>query len=784
MRTCGGRKQPKLNDIFAMSIFHLTVKRGSRSENRLSVDKHDYIMRLERFAERHDGDLAFGESGNMPSWAADVPRKFWVEADAHERANGTLYHEVEFALPRELTFDQQISAAREAARMICGDQHPYSWGLHEKDGNPHVHLMFSGRMLDGIDRDADQFFKRHNAKNPERGGCRKESSGDARGPEWVKQVRTDWQDIANRHLAAAGLNDRIDHRSHKARGLDEAPGIHLGRRVTRLEMRGKSTWRGNKNREASHLNASLREIRSQLKEKKHDQQHHGRNGKPNQSHHQRRTGAHAAPERAFTAWRDCAEDRQGLRASRHAGPERMPVLRQPRAGDGFKEARNAVLQRPVQGSGSVDRGMHGLHTGGFYAHESLDRRQQYKRQILTEKYNAQISDQLAGRLLYVDRQPDQTIIALRDYAGASAGRVIDRGDRLAAGHRGTSAEIMALVNVAQLKGWKQIQITGTEAFKARAYVEAIRAGLAVVGYEPAPELRAQLEKEKTMSDQAGAGGMMALTPDVTAGQAKPAGCWLDPLRAAREKLEAERKVAKEKLATLRETDIKKMEQELAVALGGTKYLEARRQFKEAAATAKDAGALTRKRAEAKKEEAWQAFLALHAKVLTEPGAAKQLADADRKNREREQLTATLLPMQLGIGEIEYLEREIQKGGNPEAEFRQAWKRRKLQPLKPWQELVITPAFEAEAAQERARLQAEADAVSQVEQIQHNEQIQREIEAQQQADAIQDQLGKPGLTAEQEEALERQRRYYLALADGHDEEEAKERAAKKSDALRL
>lgn len=287
-----------------------------------------------------------------------------------------------------------------------------------------------------------------------------------------------------------------------------------------------------------------------------------------------------------------------------------------------------------------------------------------------------------------------------------------------------------------------------------------------------------------MSDQAGAGGMMALTPDVTAGQALPASRWLDPLRTARERLEVERKAAKEKLATLCEADIKKMEQELAVALGGTKYLEARRQFKEAAAATKDAGAFTRKRAEARKEEAWQAFLELHAKVLTEPGAAKQLADADQKNREREQLTAALIPMQLGIGEIEYLEREIQKGGNPEAEFRQAWKRRKLQPLKPWQALAIAPVFEAEAAQERARLQAEADAVNQVEQIQHNEQIQREIEAQQQADAIQDQLGKPGLTAEQEEALERQRRYYLALADGHDEEEAKERAAKKSDALRL
>lgn len=760
-----------------MSIFHLTVKRGSRSENRLSVDKHDYIMRLERFAERHDGDLAFGESGNMPSWAADVPRKFWVEADAHERANGTLYHEVEFALPRELTFDQQISAAREAAQMICGDQHPYSWGLHEKDGNPHVHLIFSGRMGDGIDRDADQFFKRYNAKNPERGGCRKESSGDARGPEWVKQVRADWQDIANRHLAAAGLDDRIDHRSHKDRGLDEAPGVHLGRRVTRLEMRGKSTWRGNKNREALHLNASLREIRSQLKEKKHGQQHHGRNGKPRQhTTRQHRSGTRAAPERAFTAWRDRAEDRPGLRASRHAGPERMPTLRQPRAGDGL-QTRNAVLQRAIPRSGSVDRGMHGLHAGGIYAVEALDRRQFYKARILQQQYQQEIQTALAARLAYVDRQPDRIVITLK-----GGGSVTDHGDRMLT-KAGRDQEILAALALAKTKGWKQIQITGSESFKARAYVEVIRAGLAVVGYEPAPELRAQIEKEKTMSDQAGAGGMMALTPDVTAGQAKPASRWLDPLRAARERLEAERKATKEKLATLRETDVKKMEQELAVALGGARYLEARREFKEAAATAKDAGALTRKRAEAKKEEAWQAFLALHTKVLTEPGAAKQLADADRKNQEREQLTAALIPIQLGIGEIEYLEREIQKGSDPEAEFRQAWARRKRQPLKPWQELSLAPVFEAEATQERARLQAEADAANQVKQTQRNEQLQRELAAQQQADAIQDQLGKPGLTAEQEEALERQRRYYLALADGHDESEARERSSKKSDAPR-
>ncbi len=787
MRTCRGRKQPKLNDIFAMSIFHLTVKRGSRSENRLSVDKHDYIMRLGRFAERHDGELAFGESGNMPSWAVDDPRKFWVETDECERANGTLYHEVEFALPLELSFEQQISATRENVRLICGDEHPYSWGLHFKEGNPHVHLEFSGRMLDDIDRDADQFFKRYNAKNPERGGCRKESSGDARGPDWVKQVRKDWQDTANRHLAAAGQDARIDHRSNKDRGLDEAPGVHLGRHATRLEMRGKSTWRGNKNRGALHLNASLREIRSQLKEKEYEQ-HPGRNGKP---HNQRRAdgrAATAAPKRAFTAWRDRAEDREGLRTSRRAGPERMPVLRQPRPGNGQQEARNSILQIAVSGPGSLDRGMHGVRAGGLYCVENLDRRQQFKCQLLTQQYNAQVSDQLANRLLFIDRQPGQTINTLRDRAGAVGGRVIDKGDRLTCGHRGTDAEILAMVDLAKVKNFKQIHITGTESFKARAYIEAARAGLTVVGYEPSPELRAQLEKEKNMTfGQAGAGAM-TLTPDAAdaaVGQSSPASRWLDPLRVAREKLEVERRAAKEKLSALplQETNLEKLELELAAAHGGTPYREALHNFKSAAATEKDAGVFTRRRAEAQKEKAWQVYQQAHARALVVPAAAQRLAAATKQNQEREQLTAALIPLHLGVGEMQYLEREIEKGRDPEAEFLKAWKSRKFNPLKQWQELVIAPVFEADVANEKARLQAESDAVHLTKQAQRQEQIQSEIAAQQQADAIQDQLGQPGLTAKHQELLEQQQRYFQALADGHDEDEAKERASKKSNAPR-
>ena len=39
----------------------------------------------------------------MPEWAEEDPRSYWKAADEHERVNGRLFREVEFALPRELT---------------------------------------------------------------------------------------------------------------------------------------------------------------------------------------------------------------------------------------------------------------------------------------------------------------------------------------------------------------------------------------------------------------------------------------------------------------------------------------------------------------------------------------------------------------------------------------------------------------------------------------------------------------------------------------------------------
>ena len=55
------------------------------------------------------------------------PQKYWAAADAHERANGRLYREVEFALPRELNERARQDVASSFAKQLTGEERlPYT----------------------------------------------------------------------------------------------------------------------------------------------------------------------------------------------------------------------------------------------------------------------------------------------------------------------------------------------------------------------------------------------------------------------------------------------------------------------------------------------------------------------------------------------------------------------------------------------------------------------------------------------------------------------------------
>ena len=77
--------------------------------------------------------------------------------------------------------------------------------------------------------------------------------------------RKAWADMTNLHLEKAGRAERIDHRSHAERGLDEQPTVHEGVVSRALEKKGIVSDRCELNRQIKADNALLRELKAQMK---------------------------------------------------------------------------------------------------------------------------------------------------------------------------------------------------------------------------------------------------------------------------------------------------------------------------------------------------------------------------------------------------------------------------------------------------------------------------------------------------------------------------------------
>lgn len=222
-----------------MASYHCEVKVGAKGK---AGPHSSYISREGKYAKSLSVEkLEHVESCNMPSWAVSDPAQFWQAADQNERANGATYREIEVALPREMTPWQRVELVRDMVAQELGDKHAYTWAIHNPEAaieggeQPHAHIMYSERTIDGIDRDPEQYFKRYNAKNPEKGGCRKDSAGTV---ERLLATRERWANVQNLHLERYGYADRVDHRSLKDQGIDRTPEPHFGPgRVGRMKAK-------------------------------------------------------------------------------------------------------------------------------------------------------------------------------------------------------------------------------------------------------------------------------------------------------------------------------------------------------------------------------------------------------------------------------------------------------------------------------------------------------------------------------------------------------------------
>lgn len=209
-------------------ISRFSVFIGSKGK---SSAHFNYITASEKYDKKTG--VVLTKSGSMPNWAEKEPKKFWQASDEYERANGQAYKEHVLSLPRELSLEQQKIVVDRWVSKELSDKHPFSYAIHHakaRDGGiqPHAHLMFSERKLDGIERDEKQFFKRANKKNPEQGGALKENTGLS--PKQMKQnllaQRQRWGEHLQEHLREFGfeqLADKVDMRNWRERGLSEPP---------------------------------------------------------------------------------------------------------------------------------------------------------------------------------------------------------------------------------------------------------------------------------------------------------------------------------------------------------------------------------------------------------------------------------------------------------------------------------------------------------------------------------------------------------------------------------
>ena len=183
----------------------------------------DYINRRDDFAPK--GGCIY-TNHKLPMWAKDNPKAFFQAADKYERANGTRYREIEFALPNELSTIGQREIIDTFIQHHLAN-HYYAYAIHDKisamgngQHNCHVHIMFSEREIDEIEKKEERtpelFFHRANNKHPERGGCPKAAKwNDKNRSHYLCELRRDYAEIQNEVLEKYHIDTRVDHRSLK-----------------------------------------------------------------------------------------------------------------------------------------------------------------------------------------------------------------------------------------------------------------------------------------------------------------------------------------------------------------------------------------------------------------------------------------------------------------------------------------------------------------------------------------------------------------------------------------
>lgn len=228
-----------------MAIYHLSVKRFSRSQGRSATAAAAYRSG-EKILDTRTGEVHdYSHKGGVlsatvvlpkgaPQWAQDRAQ-LWNEAEqAETRKNSTVAREFEVALPDELNPKQRKEVALQFAKELV-QKHGFAAdvAIHKPspagdERNHHAHILVSSRRLG-----PEGFTEKT-----------RELDDQKSGPELVKEWRERWAQLVNERLREHQRPERIDHRTLEAQGIEKDPGRHLGPAATGRARREQESHRG------------------------------------------------------------------------------------------------------------------------------------------------------------------------------------------------------------------------------------------------------------------------------------------------------------------------------------------------------------------------------------------------------------------------------------------------------------------------------------------------------------------------------------------------------------
>ncbi|QSD24191.1 MobA/MobL family protein [Pectobacterium brasiliense] len=214
-----------------MAIFHLEFKIVKRSEGMSSCRKAAYHNRSRITDERTGNTYDFSHRTDLfhhlilapvsaPAHIIESSTALWNEVERVERQkDGQTARYFDVAIPCELNNEDKIKLVVEYCQKNFVDKGMIAdIAFHDLDGqNPHAHVMLTLKPIT-----ADGFGKKERSWNDKKN---------------VILWRESWSVITNRYLAAAGSNERIDHRS-----IDAQHSEALENATITLDVEEKALW--------------------------------------------------------------------------------------------------------------------------------------------------------------------------------------------------------------------------------------------------------------------------------------------------------------------------------------------------------------------------------------------------------------------------------------------------------------------------------------------------------------------------------------------------------------